>query len=136
MTTFFELLSSTNVAKRDSDTRPGGGKSGLDRDSLGTIGGNLCHNEPGAICRRCFWRSMPPSSCAAADARKIPLTEFFRGFFETAVASEEILSRWRFRLCSGPRMPLISNIRSARKISLSPVSPLCLSRTKKTPTSA
>ena len=62
--------------------------------NLGTLGGNLCHNEPGA--------DLPPA-LLALDAsvelrshkgtRKVPLTEFFRGYFETAVAPDEILCR-------------------------------------------
>jgi carbon-monoxide dehydrogenase medium subunit len=60
--------------------------------NLGTIGGNLCHNEPGA--------DLPPA-LLAVDAvaelrsrkktRKVPLREFFRSYFETAVAPDELL---------------------------------------------
>ena len=62
--------------------------------NLGTIGGNLCHNEPGA--------DLPPALLALNAAvelrsrkgtRKVPLTEFFRGYFETVVTPEELLSR-------------------------------------------
>lgn len=60
--------------------------------NLGTIGGNLCHNEPGA--------DLPPALLALNAAvelrsrkrtRKVPLGEFFRGYFETVVAPDEIL---------------------------------------------
>jgi carbon-monoxide dehydrogenase medium subunit len=60
--------------------------------NLGTIGGNLCHNEPGA--------DLPPALLtlnatvelrSSKGTRKIPLREFFRGYFETVVAPEEIL---------------------------------------------
>ena len=61
--------------------------------NLGTIGGNICHNEPGA--------DLPPA-LLALDARvelrgrkgirKIELSDFFRGYFETAVAPDELVS--------------------------------------------
>lgn len=60
--------------------------------NLGTIGGNVCHNEPGA--------DLPPALLALnaravlrrrADAREVPLTELFTGYFETAVEPDEIL---------------------------------------------
>jgi carbon-monoxide dehydrogenase medium subunit len=60
--------------------------------NLGTIGGNLCHNEPGA--------DLPPALLALNAAvelrsrkgtRTVPLHEFFRSYFETVVAPEEIL---------------------------------------------
>lgn len=62
--------------------------------NLGTIGGNICHNEPGA--------DLPPALLALnalAELRsrkgtsKIQLSEFFRGYFETAVAPNELVSR-------------------------------------------
>jgi aerobic carbon-monoxide dehydrogenase medium subunit len=61
--------------------------------NLGTIGGNICHNEPGA--------DLPPA-LLALDARvelrgrkgirKIELSDFFCGYFETAVAPDELVS--------------------------------------------
>lgn len=61
--------------------------------SVGTIGGNLCHNAPGAD---------PPAALLALDARAVlvgangqrtlPLREFFPGMFETAVDAGEILT--------------------------------------------
>ena len=60
--------------------------------NLGTIGGNLCHNEPGA--------DLPPALLALNAAvelrsgkgtRKVPLREFFRGYFETVVTPDELL---------------------------------------------
>jgi carbon-monoxide dehydrogenase medium subunit len=60
--------------------------------NLGTIGGNLCHNEPGA--------DLPPALLALnavaelrspKETRKVPLQEFFRSYFETAVAPNELL---------------------------------------------
>jgi carbon-monoxide dehydrogenase medium subunit len=62
--------------------------------NLGTIGGNLCHNEPGA--------DLPPALLAlnaavelrsAKAARKLALGEFFRDYFETAVQPDELLCR-------------------------------------------
>ena len=54
--------------------------------NLGTIGGNVCHNEPGA--------DLPPALLALnaravlrrrSDAREVPLAEFFTGYFETVL---------------------------------------------------
>ncbi len=62
--------------------------------NLGTIGGNVCHNEPGtdlppvllalnahAVLRRC------------TDIREVPLADFFTGYFETVLEPDEILCR-------------------------------------------
>ena len=62
--------------------------------NLGTIGGNVCHNEPGA--------DLPPVLLAlngraalrrCGGAREVPLSEFFTGYFETALEPDEILCR-------------------------------------------
>ena len=62
--------------------------------NLGTIGGNVCHNEPGA--------DLPPVLLALnaraevrrrAEPRQVPLSEFFTGYFETALEPDEILCR-------------------------------------------
>lgn len=62
--------------------------------NLGTIGGNVCHNEPGA--------DLPPVLLALngravlrrrTHGREVPLEEFFTGYFETAVEPDEILCR-------------------------------------------
>ena len=62
--------------------------------NLGTIGGNVCHNEPGA--------DLPPALLALnaraavrrrANAREVPLAEFFTGYFETVLEPDEILCR-------------------------------------------
>jgi len=60
---------------------------------LGTLGGNLCHNEVGAD---------PPPALLALDARariagpsgerELPLHQFFTGYFETALHEDEILT--------------------------------------------
>lgn len=60
--------------------------------NLGTIGGNLCHNEPGA--------DLPPALLALnaevelrsnKGSRKVALSQFFRNYFETVVTPQEIL---------------------------------------------
>jgi carbon-monoxide dehydrogenase medium subunit len=62
--------------------------------NLGTIGGNLCHNEPGA--------DLPPALLtlnakvqlrSRGGSRTVELAEFFRGYFETAVKPDELLTR-------------------------------------------
>ena len=95
MTTFFDLISSADVQKASPILAEAAAKVGSTAiRNLGTIGGNLCHNEPGA--------DLPPALLALnasvelrsrKDTRKVPLTEFFQGYFETAVEADEILSR-------------------------------------------
>ena len=95
MTTFFDLLYSKDVQNAAPILAQAAAKVGSTAiRNLGTIGGNLCHNEPGA--------DLPPALLALnasvelrsrKETRKVPLTEFFRGYFETAVEAEEILSR-------------------------------------------
>ncbi|MBI2090572.1 MAG: xanthine dehydrogenase family protein subunit M [Deltaproteobacteria bacterium] len=61
--------------------------------NLGTLGGNLCHNEVGAD---------PPPALLALGAtavivsphgeRRLPLESFFKGFLETALGEDEILA--------------------------------------------
>lgn len=95
MTTFYDLLSSTEVKTTMPILAQAASKVGSTAiRNLGTIGGNLCHNEPGA--------DLPPALLALNAAvelrsrkgsRKVPLTEFFTGYFETAVAPDEILCR-------------------------------------------
>ena len=62
--------------------------------NLGTIGGNVCHNEPGA--------DLPPALLALngravlrrrTDIREVPLADFFTGYFETVLEPDEILCR-------------------------------------------
>lgn len=60
--------------------------------NLGTIGGNLCHNEMGAD-------PPPPLLALGATAvvasskgeRKIPIENFFKGFLETMLGEDELL---------------------------------------------
>ena len=95
MTTFHILLSSPEI----KDTIPILSQAAAKVASsairnLGTLGGNICHNELGA--------DLPPALLvlnAAAElrsrrgTRKIPLTEFFRDFIETALEPDELLLR-------------------------------------------
>jgi carbon-monoxide dehydrogenase medium subunit len=93
MTTIYDLLSSPEVRAAAPLLSQAASKVGSTAiRNLGTIGGNLCHNEPGA--------DLPPA-LLALDAvvelrsrkatRKVPLREFFRGYFETIVTPDELL---------------------------------------------
>lgn len=63
--------------------------------SRGTIGGSVANNDPSADY---------PAACLALDAvivtneRSIPTDEFFRGLFETALDTGEIVKSVRFRI--------------------------------------
>lgn len=93
MTTIHNLASSSEVQSAAPVLAQGALKVGSTAiRNLGTIGGNLCHNEPGA--------DLPPALLAlnasvdlrsSKATRRIPLREFFRNFFETVVAPEELL---------------------------------------------
>lgn len=93
MTTIYNLSSSAEVRAAVPILSQAASKVGSTAiRNLGTIGGNLCHNEPGA--------DLPPALLAlnavvelrnAQGTRKVPLGEFFRGFFETAIAPNELL---------------------------------------------
>lgn len=95
MTTNYNLLSSPEI----KDALPILGQAAAKVGStairnLGTIGGNICHNELGA--------DLPPALLtlnATAElrsrktTRKVPLAEFFRGYFETVLEPDELLLR-------------------------------------------
>ena len=93
MTTIHDLASSAEVQSAAPILAQGASKVGSTAiRNLGTIGGNLCHNEPGA--------DLPPALLALnasvelrsrQGTRQIPLREFFRNYFETVVAPEELL---------------------------------------------
>ena len=93
MTTIHNLSSSSDVQTVASVLAQGASKVGSTAiRNLGTIGGNLCHNEPGA--------DLPPALLALnatvelrsrKGARKVPLGDFFHNYFETVVAPEELL---------------------------------------------
>jgi aerobic carbon-monoxide dehydrogenase medium subunit len=93
MTTIYNLSSSSEVQAAAPLLSQAASKVGSTAiRNLGTIGGNLCHNEPGA--------DLPPALLALnaavelrdlKGARKVPLREFFRDYFETAVAPNELL---------------------------------------------
>jgi len=76
--------------------------------SMGTLGGNLCYGEsasdpsPALLALRARVRLQGP-----AGARVVPITEFFTGFYETALREAEVLTsidvpampagaRWRY----------------------------------------
>ena len=76
--------------------------------SMGTLGGNLCYGEsasdpsPALLALRAGIRLQGP-----AGARIVPITEFFTGFYETALGEAEVLTgidvpampagaRWRY----------------------------------------
>jgi carbon-monoxide dehydrogenase medium subunit len=93
MTTIHDLASSADVQRLAPILAQGASKVGSTAiRNLGTIGGNLCHNEPGA--------DLPPALLTLNAAvelrsrkgtRKVPLREFFRSYFETVVTQEELL---------------------------------------------
>ena len=75
---------------------------------MGTLGGNLCYGEsasdpsPALLALRATVRLRGPGG-----ERTVPLTEFFTGFFETALRDAEVLTtidvpampagaRWRY----------------------------------------
>jgi aerobic carbon-monoxide dehydrogenase medium subunit len=93
MTTIHDLASSADVQRLAPILAQGASKVGSTAiRNLGTIGGNLCHSEPGA--------DLPPALLTLNAAvelrsrkgtRKVPLREFFRSYFETVVTQEELL---------------------------------------------
>lgn len=94
MTTIFTLASSADVEKAAPLGQAATKVGSTAIRNLGTIGGNVCHNEPGA--------DLPPSLLALNavaelrsknGTRRVPLGEFFRSYFETVVAPEELLCR-------------------------------------------
>lgn len=95
MTTFYRLLSLPEVVGALPLLAQAAGKvASTAIRNMGTIGGNLCHNELGA--------DLPPS-LLVLDAqvelrsrkriRKMALKNFFLSFFETAVEPDELLCR-------------------------------------------
>src|ERR1051325_6379828 len=93
MTTIHTVASSSELRERFPVLSEAAGKVGSTAiRNLGTIGGNLCHNEPGA--------DLPPALLtldakvelrSRSESRKVELSEFFRGYFETAVKPDELL---------------------------------------------
>lgn len=129
MMTFFDLLSSADVQSGMPMLALAAAKVGSTAiRNLGTIGGNLCHNEPGA--------DLPPALLALnasvelrsrKGARKIPLTEFFRGYFETAVAPDEIVCRVEVpALPQGARSTYIKHSISAEDLAIAGVAVVIL----------
>jgi CO/xanthine dehydrogenase FAD-binding subunit len=124
MTTFYDLLSSAELRSTLPILAQAASKVGSTAiRNLGTIGGNLCHNEPGA--------DLPPALLALnasvelrsrKGARIVPLTDFFRGYFETAVAPDEILCRVEVpALPQGARSTYIKHSISAEDLAIAGV---------------
>lgn len=93
MTTHKDVYSSTLLKKSASLLCQAAAKVGSTPiRNLGTIGGNICHNELGAD---------PPPALLALDAkavcvkgdreRTVPLSEFFTGYFETCLQPGEVV---------------------------------------------
>jgi len=102
MTTFYTLLSSPDIREAIPILGQAATKvSSTPIRNLGTIGGNICHNELGA--------DLPPSLLTLnaevelrshKGVRKVPLVELFRDYFETALEPDELLCRVEV-----PRLP-------------------------------
>lgn len=93
MTTIYNLASLAEVQSAAPVLSQAASKVGSTAiRNLGTLGGNLCHNEPGA--------DLPPALLtlnasvdlrSATETRRVRLQDFFRDYFETHVAPNEIL---------------------------------------------
>ena len=121
MTTFYALLSSPVIEGVIPVLGQAAAKVGSTAiRNLGTIGGNLCHNELGA--------DLPPSLLALnaevelrsrEGIRKVPLAKFFRGFFETAVEPNELLCRVEIpKLPKGARGVYLKHAISAEDLAI------------------
>ena len=135
MTTFFDLLSSSDVQIALPIVAEAASKVGSTAiRNLGTIGGNLCHNEPGA--------DLPPALLALnasvelrsrKGTRRVPLTEFFHSYFETAVTPEEILCRVEIpTLPQGARGTYIKHSISAEDLAIAGVAVVVIPDENKT----
>lgn len=73
--------------------------------SLGTLGGNLCHNLPGADSPPALIALDATVSLASSrGTRELAVTELFRGFMETTVEPDELLTEIRIPpACEGSR---------------------------------
>ena len=61
--------------------------------NFGTLGGNLCHNEMGSDPPPALLALNASVECASARGkRKLPMGDFFTGYFETNLAADEILT--------------------------------------------
>jgi carbon-monoxide dehydrogenase medium subunit len=72
--------------------------------TLGTVGGNLCHNLTGADLPPVLLALEAEAEIAGpAGTRHVPLRDFFRGLMETAVAPTELLTAVRVPAAAGRR---------------------------------
>lgn len=95
MTTYYQMITSSPLQQSAPVLAQAAEKvSSTAIRNLGTIGGNVCHNELGA--------DLPPvlltlNASAELRSRKgkrnLALSEFFKGYFETALEPDEILCR-------------------------------------------
>src|SRR4029077_20288729 len=61
--------------------------------NFGTIGGNLCHNEMGSDPPSAFLLLNAQVECfSVRGKRSIPLGDFLKGYFETCLAPDELLT--------------------------------------------
>ena len=97
LTTYFEIMDSSLVHKKVAILAKTIEQVGdMQVRNLGTLGGSLAHADPAGD---------PPAAILAADAtlvirskegeRTVAATEFFQGFFETAVGDGDILTEIR-----------------------------------------
>jgi carbon-monoxide dehydrogenase medium subunit len=129
MNTIYNLMSSSEVRAAAPILSQAASKVGSTAiRNLGTIGGNLCHNEPGA--------DLPPALLALnatvelrslKGTRKVPLRILSR-LFRDRRHPDELLCSVKFRCCP-PRHP-VSTTPSAKSLP-SPVWRLCLSGMRK-----
>ncbi len=103
LTTYYQIESSSLVAQKCAVLAQTVSEVGdMMIRNAGTIGGSIAHADPSGD---------PPAAILAADAsmviqgadgeRIVPATEFFHGFFETAVQPGELLTEIRVPVQSG-----------------------------------
>ena len=94
MTTHKEVSSSPVLSRKVPILCQAGGKVGSTAiRNMGTIGGNICHNEMGADPPTALLALDAKAVCESAKGRRaVPLEVFFKDFFETALQRGEILT--------------------------------------------
>ena len=103
LTTYYEIMSSKVVQKKAAIFSKTIAQVGdMQVRNLGTLGGSIAHADPAGD---------PPAAILAADAtmtirnaegeRTVKATDFFRGFFETAVGEGDILTEIRVPVHKG-----------------------------------
>jgi len=104
----------------------------------GTIGGNLCYAEaasdpaPALLCLEAQVRV-----AGAAGGRTVPVVDFFRGFYETALAPGEIVTAIRVPAAAGGRtVPVVDFFRGFYETALAPGEIVTAIRVPATPAGA